>query len=130
MSVLKHIGIVGSRRRNSYNDYLQLKNKLEEIYEIGDIIVSGGCSIGADSYAELLAKNIGATIIIYHADWNKHGKQAGFIRNTKIAEDSDILIALPADDRTGGTEDTIRKYKKTGKNKLILLDAKYSKDSK
>ncbi len=114
------IGIVGSRRRNSLEDYHKVLAKLEELYKEGDIIVSGGCYKGADNFAERIAKEKEIPIIIYYARWKRHGKAAGFIRNTDIAEQSDILIACVSPDRKGGTEDTIKKYLKN-KNKLHLV---------
>jgi hypothetical protein len=48
-------------------------------------------------------------------------KAAGFVRNTKIAEECDVLIAVVASDRLGGTEDTIRKAEKLGKQ-IILVE--------
>ncbi len=42
-------------------------------------------------------------------------------RNTLIAQDSDILIACVSPDRKGGTEDTINKYLKMGKDKLVIV---------
>ena len=51
-------------------------------------------------------------ILIYYAAWDRLGKSAGFTRNTDIARDADVLIACVAKDRTGGTEDTIRKWRK------------------
>jgi len=69
-----------------------------------------------------LATQYKTKTIWYPADWNQYGKAAGFIRNTYIARDSDVLIACVADDRIGGTEDTIRKYLKTGKTNLIIIE--------
>jgi len=43
---MKRIGIVGSRRRNSEEDYRLLEKKFLEIYENGDELVSGGCPKG------------------------------------------------------------------------------------
>lgn len=117
----KKIGIVGSRRRNKKEDFKLIKDKLLEYYEEGDIIVSGGCRSGADRFAETLARDLGITIIIHHANWDKYGKKAGLIRNTKIAEDSDWLIACVSSDRTGGTEDTIKKFDKLGKNRWVEI---------
>ena len=51
------------------------------------------------------------TIYIHNPKWDELGKVAGFYRNTFIARDSDILIALVAEDRKGGTEDTLKKHK-------------------
>jgi hypothetical protein len=92
-----------------------------DVYELGDQIVSGGCPQGADSFAEWLAKKHQVPITIYYAAWNRLGKRAGFARNVDIAEHADVLIACVADDRTGGTEDTIKKYESLGKERLILV---------
>jgi hypothetical protein len=48
------------------------------------------------------------------------GPGAGFLRNTDIAKDADVLIAVVAADRTGGTEDTIRKVQKMGKRVILV----------
>jgi hypothetical protein len=117
----KVIGIVGSRRKNEYKYYARIKEKVLEILEEDDYIVTGGCPIGADSFAEKIARHIGVSIIVHHPNWKKVGKAAGFIRNTLIAEDADVLIAVVTEDRTGGTEDTIEKYLKLGKTDLILI---------
>lgn len=132
---MKCIGIVGSRRRNTLADKEKVKAALESIFEPGDTIVSGGCPKGADKFAEELAKEKDISIKIYFANWgdlshpdaiikeNSYGQydaKAGMRRNTYIAQAADILIACVAPDRRGGTEDTIRKYRKLGKTRLIL----------
>ena len=122
---MKTIGIVGSRRRNSDVDFELLKKIFFDIYEEGDKIVSGGCPRGADKFAEIIAKELGLTeenggLILHRAEWDKHGKGAGFVRNTYIARDSDIIIACVASDRKGGTEDTIKKAEKTGKAVVLV----------
>ena len=117
----KVIGIVGSRRRSEAEDYRLLYDKFMGLYRLGDSIVSGGCPKGGDYYAEVIAKALGLTITIHYPDWNgPAGKAAGFVRNTKIAEDCTILLALVAYDRTGGTEDTIKKAIKLGKKVIVL----------
>lgn len=118
----KTIGIIGSRRRKSKADYDQLYKALHSIYADGDMIVSGGCEQGGDFFAEQLARRLGTTIIIHHANWDKYGRSAGYERNGKIALDSDVLLALVANDRKGGTEDTIRKYIDLEKGNLIILE--------
>jgi len=117
----KMIGIVGSRRRNSDADYNAAIAAFEAEYEPGDRLVSGGCPRGGDAFAERIARNCGLTITIHHANWNgAAGRAAGFVRNSYIAADADVLIALVAPDRTGGTEDTIRKARKLGKRIVII----------
>lgn len=120
-----HIGIIGSRRRDSAHDLSQVRSALVSVIvsgkEIAPTIVSGGCPKGGDRFAEILAKEFKLSIIIYRAEWRKYGKAAGFIRNTYIAEDSDVLIACVAEDRTGGTEDTIKKFKNLHPNNHLIL---------
>lgn len=108
------IGIVGSRRRDTPDDFKAVRSAFEEHLFVADTvtIISGGCPKGGDRFAEKLADECGVSIVIFYADWEKHGRVAGFIRNTDIAEQSDFLIACVASDRTGGTEDTIKKFKK------------------
>jgi hypothetical protein len=50
------IGIVGSRRRDTEQDYKIVLNKFEELYREGDIIISGGCPKGGDRFAEKIAE--------------------------------------------------------------------------
>lgn len=119
---MKKIGIVGTRRRAELLDYKAVEARFFEIYQKGDMIVSGGCPKGADAFAESIARKHGIPIIIYHPDWKRNGRAAGFVRNTTIAEESDILIACVAENRTGGTEDTIKKFLKLkSKEKLYVV---------
>lgn len=110
----KTIGIVGSRRRDSDEDFRLTLAAFNRLYKPGDRVVSGGCPKGGDRFAEIIAKSKGLTITIHFPDWSK-GRGAGFSRNTNIAQDADVLIAVVAEDRTGGTEDTVKKVKRLGK---------------
>lgn len=116
----RRIGIVGSRRRDTIEDLQLTAFAFNKIYRPGDQIVSGGCPAGGDRFAEILARQHGLVITIYHADWNAKGRGAGFARNQDIANNCDILIAVVAADRTGGTEDTIVKAEKLGR-KIVLV---------
>jgi len=116
------IGIVGSRRRDSQIDFEAVECEFLKHYTPGDTICSGLCRKGADRFAVILAKKYQTKTLWYPANWTVYGKGAGFIRNTDIARDSDILIACVASDRVGGTEDTIRKFTlKFGKTGLYLV---------
>lgn len=109
------IGIIGTRRRDTGIDldkvsaaFLYVYSKNENIFTI----ISGGCPKGGDRFAEIIADDLGVPKVIYYANWEKYGKAAGFVRNTDIANESDVLIACVASDRKGGTEDTIKKFLK------------------
>lgn len=124
------IGIVGSRRRNEPEDLDILVEFLSKFDLDGDVqFVSGGCPKGADFFAEVIAKSTGIPITIHYPDKSQLPEnpkrrdfaQINFERNTLIARDSDILVALVAPDRKGGTEDTIRKFKKMKNGPIFLL---------
>lgn len=114
------IGIVGSHRRDSYEDMIKLNYCFSFWYEPGDCIVSGGCPTGADRFAENIARRLGISILIHYAEWDHLGKWAGPARNSSIVWDCTFLIAMPAPDRTGGTEDTIKKARKAQKKVYLI----------
>jgi len=118
---MKRIIIIGSRRRNEPADWLLTESAFLNIYEKGDIVISGGCSKGGDYFAEIISARYEIPIVIFPANWEKFGKAAGFIRNTDIARNGDVLIACVAPDRKGGTEDTIKKFRKFYPDGEVIL---------
>lgn len=119
---MKVIGVVGSRRRATPADFLLIEAAVLAEYQPGDRLVSGGCREGGDYYAEVIARHHQIPIMIHYARWKALGRRAGFIRNGDIAADADILIACVAADRTGGTEDTIKKYEaRMGEQARVIL---------
>lgn len=69
----KCIGIVGSRRRDSDEDYQACLAAFLAIYKPGDLIVSGGCPQGGDRFAEVIADEMGIPIKINYPDKSKLG---------------------------------------------------------
>ena len=122
----KIIGIIGTRKRNTMYAFKKIRKIFDEIYNIGDVICSGGCSKGGDRYAEILAKDEGIEIDIIYPAYKKFGNGAAFIRNGKIANKCDILIACVMEPEDGieevlkrdkgGTEDTLKKFYKKNQN--------------
>lgn len=107
---MKAIGVIGCRERDTTTDCKLVCDAVMKVYEDGDYLVSGGCPQGGDRFAEYMAKAYQIPIKIYYAKWDKLGKSAGFQRNGDIAKEAHILIACAAPDRSGGTEDTIKKF--------------------
>jgi hypothetical protein len=111
------IGIVGSRRRDEQVDQVATINAFANVYQPGDTLVSGGCPKGGDRFAEILAAANHIPIRIHYPDKTKldtrlpyraaYAKIA-YARNELIAHDADVLIAVVAPDRKGGTEHTIK----------------------
>jgi len=110
------LGIVGSRRRNSLEDKAIIKKRILVLQP--SLLVSGGCPKGADKFAEELAEELGISILIHYPKLPvKDSPKSDFViayyeRNRMIALDSDHLVALVAEDRKGGTENTIWYFKK------------------
>lgn len=117
----KIIGIIGTRKKNSLAHYRKVKEAFLKVYKKGDTICSGLCHAGGDRFAVMLQRYYKTPYIWHEAEWDRLGSDAGKIRNTYIAEDSDVLIAMVADDRKGGTEDTIEKFVKLKGDKNLIL---------
>ena len=64
-SYMKKIGIVGSRRRNTEEDFEQCEKIFLSIYKEGDELISGGCPKGGDEFCFQIAKKFGIPIKIY-----------------------------------------------------------------
>ncbi len=76
------------------------------------IIVSGHAS-GADSLGEKFAADHNLQCELHPADWERHGRAAGPIRNEKMAEVSDALIAF-WDGKSRGTKSMIEIARRKG----------------
>jgi hypothetical protein len=88
------IALVGSR---DYPNESAVLSKLEQArakYGEELVVVSGACATGADAIAERCAKRLGIPLLLFPADWRTHGKAAGPIRNQKIVDAADALIAF------------------------------------
>lgn len=110
---MKIIGLIGSRTRTSNEDFDLMFDAFKTTYKDGDWICSGGCPQGGDNFAELIARKMGIPILIFHADWERYGKGAGFKRNGNIAQKSSVLISLGNRNGKGGAEDTCDKFIKS-----------------
>lgn len=144
------IGIIGSRRRATPADFNLLAARFYELYLPGDSIVSGGCPTGGDAFAEQLAEALGLRkvaaysgvaqepvippcMVIHYPDKLRLDPELmlkapraayakiNYARNTLIAQDATVMLALVAADRKGGTEDTLKTFKKLGKTAVFLV---------
>lgn len=98
------LAIVGSRNFTDYKRFSRIIDKVQ-----GDItlIVSGGAR-GADTLAERYAKEKAIPYLIFPADWDKHGKRAGMLRNQDIVDNADAMVAFLAPE-SKGTKDSIKR---------------------
>jgi len=70
--------------------------------------IVSGCARGPDVVGQWWAKDKGLEVIKMPADWDTHGKSAGFLRNSEMVESAEAAIAL-WDGSSKGTEDLINK---------------------
>ena len=102
------LAVVGSR---TFNDYALMCEVLGR-FEIIEVI-SGGAR-GADALAERYAHERGLPIRVFPADWDTHGKSAGFLRNREIMAAADEVVAF-WDGRSSGTQHAIELARTSGK---------------
>lgn len=104
------LALVGSRQ---FPDEQLVRNWVQALPK-GTVVVSGGCPDSPDAWAEDEARKLGLEVKIWPADWNKHGKAAGMIRNKDVVADSDRVDAF-WDGESKGTASTIRLAREAGK---------------
>ena len=104
--------IAGSR---SITDMKVLGEALRKIRNERVLIdeVVCGMARGADQLGEEWADSAGIPVVKFPADWNKHGKSAGVIRNIEMAKYADGLLAL-WDGKSAGTANMILEAHRKG----------------
>lgn len=111
------VAIVGTR---TFTDFQLMRDKVTEYIHPSSIteIISGGAT-GADRLAEKFALCYGIPIQIFHPDWNTHGKVAGVLRNKKIVDKADLIIAF-WNGSSRGTANTINIARQLKKDLLVI----------
>ena len=106
--------IAGTR---DFSDYQLLRDKCDAILSAkrqnSNIIIISGTARGADRLGERYARERGYEIRQFPADWLNDEKKAGPIRNAKMADNADALIAF-WDGQSRGTKNMIETAKRKG----------------
>ena len=105
------LAIIGSRGVNVTNIGDYISN--------ADEIVSGG-AVGIDSCAEEFAKNQAIKLTVFLPQYERYGKAAPILRNKKIVDYADKIIAF-WDGSSKGTLSVIKYAEKIGKPCEIIL---------
>ena len=101
--------IAGGR---NIHDYSLVLSAIRESEFIPTEIVSG-MAPGIDTLAVQYSQENNLPLAEFHADWNKHKKAAGPIRNREMANYGDALIAI-WDGESRGTKNMIEEATKRG----------------
>lgn len=106
--------IAGSRRNTSMRDVLDAVDSFPAKDKITEVVC--GEAWGVDSFGKYWAIKNNIPVKSFPANWNLHGKSAGYKRNIQMAEYADALIAVSVNE-SKGTEHMINVAQKRG---LIL----------
>lgn len=82
--------------------------------------VVSGCADGVDTMGEIYAREFGFKSALYPAQWDTHGKSAGYKRNVEMAENADALLAL-WDGKSKGTRHMINIAKEKGLDIFVYM---------
>lgn len=111
----KRVIVAGSR---SFDDYQMLEWHLNLLLwpfndnpEEYSIEIVSGTARGADKLGERYAQLTGYNVTRFPANWNTHGRAAGYIRNEEMAKYADMAV-LFWDDVSRGTKHMIDLCKK------------------
>lgn len=91
-----------------FTDYELLSSYLIETFvrnllDPEDVTIISGHAKGADKLGEKFANANGCKLLIFPADWDKHGKAAGPIRNQRMLHEGqpDLVVAFPTNSSKG-----------------------------
>lgn len=75
-----------------------------------DIVVAHGGAQGADEMGGTAARLLGMKVEVFPADWDRHGRKAGFLRNQQMVQEfyPDLVFAFSEHPITKGTAHTVR----------------------
>jgi hypothetical protein len=102
-----YVMVSGSRH---YTRYFEFAKKMDHIlanFNKKDIVFVEGEAAGTDYLGFLYALRRGLKHIGYPADWDEHGKSAGYIRNVEMMEVAQFCIAF-WDGKSRGTQHVVR----------------------
>jgi hypothetical protein len=107
----KHMIVIIAGGRDIHDYQLVLDAVKESQFPISTV-VSGGAA-GVDALGERYSEEMNLNLKIFRADWETHGRAAGPIRNRKMAENAEALIAI-WDGKSRGTKNMIETATKRG----------------
>jgi YspA, cpYpsA-related SLOG family len=92
--------VTGSR---DWTDFAAIVEALRDWKATDAVLVEGGAR-GADRLAATIWRAWGLTVEEHRADWDRHGRRAGYLRNQEmIAAGADVCLAFILDNSRGAT---------------------------
>jgi len=109
------LGVIGSR---SFDNYSLLCVTLNQYLETTQKVVSGGAR-GADRMGVHWAQSNDIPYEEFLPDYEQYGKQAPFIRNKDIVNNSDLVVAF-WDGKSAGTKHSLNYAKIRGVKSVVI----------
>ena len=98
-----------------YADKWRVIDELDRIQSARSpiLVVIHGCATGADLHAEMWAESRKRKALGFRAEWQKHGKKAGPLRNQRMIDEGkpDLVVAFPGGK---GTADLVSRAHQAG----------------
>ena len=101
----------------SFEDCLRL-NIIRSDPAVRELEIVSGCARGVDTYGMAWAESLLIPIKRFPANWQKFGRQAGFIRNSEMAQYADAVILFP------GGKGTEHMYNAAKAHRLEIYDCR------
>lgn len=91
-----------------YVDAYAIRESLKQLQVVDpDEVIIHGAASGADALAGYIAGTLGLHVEVHLADWVRHGKAAGLVRNQEMLDSgADLVISFPGG---RGTQDMMKR---------------------
>src|SRR5687767_935094 len=115
----KRVLVCGSRNLSEKRRQ-EVIDALEYLYRRSPLVIIHGAARGCDSMAGDWAVRRSCEQIEFPANWAKHGRKAGPIRNQQMLDEGkpDVVLAFPEKDSVG-TWDMVERAQKAGVEVLV-----------
>lgn len=88
------------------------------------VLIHGDCR-GADRIAGQVGHEFGWTVIPVPADWKRHGRKAGFVRNVQMLDMQPTRVIAFVRGESRGTMHTVNEARKRGITVHLVADPDY-----
>ena len=111
--------VAGSRGFNNYDVLSRVLDTLTVGLDNEDLEVVSGTARGADKIGERYARDRGISIKKFPAEWDTHGKSAGYLRNRDMADYADACVVF-WDGESKGSKHMIELAEKAGLHLRVI----------
>jgi hypothetical protein len=107
-----NVVVCGSRDGWRRTDYLDLFRRIARL-PADATVIHGDCR-GPDRFAAACAEAFGLRTVAVRAEWSKHGRAAGPIRNRAMLDTNPDLVIAFWNGHSRGTKDTMDEAERRG----------------